>query len=669
MIRKFVYGKPYETYSCVLPLTEETDPIPFFTVEKCERGLTFRAELDESDAIYGLGENVRGINKRGFVYRSNNVDDAPETESKSSLYSSHNFMVVKGREKCFGVYFDDPAWFEFDLGFTLPDEAVMTSKYGDLAVYIIEADSINGVVKEFRRLIGRSYLPPKWAFGYIQSRFGDVSEACINDALSEYEKLGMPIDSFCIDIDGLDEYQDFSWHKESFPDPQRFAQEKLEQGIHLIPIVDVAIRQDESNADYLSGKDEDVFCKGKRGEEFTGYVWPGKCVFPDYFQEKTRKWFGHLYQRYLNMGVHGFWNDMNEPSVFAGEGGFERAAKVAAQASREYSFMDFVRLMNADTLLYDPESDGKNFCHRIGEELVPNDRVHNLYGAMMSRAAEEGFREYNADMRFLLFTRSSFIGSHRYTGVWLGDNHSWWSHLLQNLKWMPSMNMCGYLFTGADLGGFNGDTTDELMLRWLQLGVFLPLMRNHSAWETRKQELFRFQYKEKMAEVVKLRYALIPYLYSEFMKAALRDESVYRPLAFDYPDDERACRVEDQIMLGGECMLAPVYEQNGKGRHVYLPEEMLMLRMRSACEYEQVKMAAGDHYVAVDTDQLILFVKKNTAIPFAAPAMRVKDIDYNTIKMLGWTEKEYCYELYNDDGLSRSVSLDNIRQIVCKQNS
>ncbi len=666
MIRKYVFGKPFETHSCIRDLPEEREAIPFFRVAVTEDGLQFRLDLDDSDAIYGLGEAVRGINKRGFVYCSDNVDDNPETEGKSSLYGSHNFLVFKGDKKCFGVFFDDPAWFRFDLGFTDPEEAVMTSRYGCLQVYLIEESSVNAIVKSFRQLTGRSYLPPKWGFGYIQSRFGGVGETSINEVLAEYAALGMPIDAFCVDIDGLEGYQNFTWSREAFPDPERFVKEKLSEGIHLVPIVDAAIRQDEGNADYRSGKAQDVFCKGPGGEEFVGYVWPGRCVFPDYFQESTRKWFGHLYQEYLRMGIRGFWNDMNEPSIFACERGFRRVSEIAARTGEEYSFLGFAAVSGVNRLLYDPDRDGENFCHRIGGELVPNARVHNLYGAMMTRATNEGFREYDPEKRFLLFTRSSCIGSHRETGVWLGDNHAWWSHLLQNLKWLPAMNMCGYLFTGSDIGGFNGDTCDELMLRWLQLGVFTPLMRNHSAWGTRQQELFRFRYKQQMVSTVRIRYALIPYLYSEFMKAALRNESLYRPLAFDYPQDQRACRIEDQVMLGGECMLAPIYEQNGKGRYVYLPEDMLMLRMRSPEDYQEIPLPAGDHYIDVDTDQLIFFIKKNTAIPMAKPAMRVKDIDYSTLQMHGWLERDYCYELYDDDGESQRVSLDNIQRILCR---
>ncbi len=665
MIRKYTFGTPFETFSCVQALPAEQGQLPYFQVSRGSTGLQFTLALDDSDAIYGLGENVRGINKRGFVYCSDNVDDNPETEGKHSLYGSHNFLMFKGHEKCLGVFFDDPARFSFDLGFTHPDRAVMTSRYGDLNVYLIEEASVNAIVKAFRQLTGSSYLPPKWGFGYIQSRFGGVSQASIEEALAEYTALGMPIDSFCVDIDGLQNHQNFTWHRENFPDPEGFVARKLQQGIHLIPIVDVAFLQDERNKDYASGKERDVFCKGPGGEEFVGYVWPGKCVFPDYFQERTCAWFGHLYQDYLRMGIHGFWNDMNEPSIFACPQGFHRAAQIAAKAEKEYSFLNFAAVSGMNRLLYDPQQDADNFCHRIQGRLVPHDRVHNLYGAMMTRATNTGFREYDPDRRFLLFTRSSAIGSHRETGVWLGDNHSWWSHLLQNLKWLTTMNMCGYLFTGADIGGFNDDTCDELMLRWLQLGVFTPLMRNHAAWGTRQQELFRFTWREQMVNTVRIRYALIPYLYSEFMKAALRDESLYRPLAFDYPADPRACRVEDQVMMGSQVMLAPVCEQNGRGRYVYLPEDMLLVRMRTTEDYEEIPLAAGDHYIDVNADQLIFFVKKNTAIPVAKPALRVRDIDYSTIRMLGWLEQPYDYELYDDDGERKTVSLASIRIIHC----
>ena len=210
--------------------------------------------------------------------------------------------------------------------------------------------------------------------------------------------------------------------------------------------------------------------------------------------------------------------------------------------------------------------------------------------------------------------------------MWQGDNSSWWSHLLLNLKMMPSLNMCGFLYTGADLGGFSCNTTEDLLLRWLALGVFTPLMRNHTAQHTRDQEIFRFRNWEDMRNVVSVRYALLPYLYSLLVKCACRDEMMFRPLAFDYPQDKTAIRVEDQLMLGDECMIAPVVGQNARGRHVYLPEDMLLVRFRSA-----------EYVDALDTTKLSL---------------------------IGWLEVGCAITLYEDDGESTDIDLNEGLQLI-----
>ncbi|MBR4081287.1 MAG: hypothetical protein IKK21_05840, partial [Clostridia bacterium] len=238
-------------------------------------------------------------------------------------------------------------------------------------------------------------------------------------------------------------------------------------------------------------------------------------------------------------------------------------------------------------------------------------------------------------------------------------NHSWWSHLLMNLKMLPSLNMCGFLFTGADIGGFGCHTTEDLLLRWLQLGVFTPLMRNHAALGTRDQEIFRFSLQEDMKNALTVRYALLPYLYSKFMKAALTDGMMFRPLAFDYPGDKRALRVEDQLMLGEECMIAPVYEQNACGRYVYLPEDMLLVRFRSAEDYDIEPMCAGDHWISLALNEFPLFIRKGCMIPLSRGGEWVDAVDFRTLTMLGWVKDEASYALYDDDGVSAAVTLED----------
>lgn len=268
----------------------------------------------------------------------------------------------------------------------------------------------------------------------------------------------------------------------------------------------------------------------------------------------------------------------------------------------------------------------------------------------MTRAAGEAFQKIVPDKRILMFSRSSYIGMHRYGGIWTGDNQSWWSHLLLNLKMMPSLNMCGFLYTGADLGGFGSDTTRDLVLRWLALGVFTPLMRNHAALGTREQECYQFENIEDFRHVIGVRYRLLPYLYSEYMKAALNDDMYFKPLAFEYPEDSMAAQVEDQLMIGNEIMIAPVYTQNATGRYVYLPEEMKFIKFMPDGSIFEETLKKGHHYVEVGLNEVPLFIRSGKCIPVVDAAECVDKIDMATKMMIGYTDAEY--ELYEDDGIS-----------------
>lgn len=255
-----------------------------------------------------------------------------------------------------------------------------------------------------------------------------------------------------------------------------------------------------------------------------------------------------------------------------------------------------------------------------------------------------------------LFSRSSYIGSHRFGGIWTGDNASWWPHLLLNIQMMPSLNMCGYLFSGADIGGFGADVSRDLLLRWLAFGIFTPLMRNHSAKDTRRQECFRFEHPEDFAHVIGVRYRLLPYLYSEYIKAALNDEMYFRPLAFDYPEDAAAREVEDQLMLGDGLMIAPVYLQNASGRCVYLPEDMLFVKFLPDGTLHQEPLSKGLHRISAALNEVPLFIKKNHILPLAAFAETVAALDETHLELIGWITEPTSYTLYQDDGLTKDYS-------------
>ena len=665
MIHRYDFGSPIDTGAVQRQLPISGGELSYFSVSRAHNALRFSLSLDEDDIVFGLGEANRGINKRGHLYTSWNSDDGLHTESKNALYAAHNFLIVFGKRRCFGAFFDDPGMMHFDLGYTKYDEAVITSVNGDLTLYILEGETPLDIVKDLRRLTGRSYVAPKWAFGYIQSRWGYKSEDDVRTIVSEHRKRHIPLDGVCMDIDYMDDYMDFTVDPAGFENLPRFCREMKDAHAHMIPIIDAGVKEKKGYEACDEGLENGYFCTYEDGRPFVGAVWPGRSYFPDFLREDVRAWFGVKYHRFLDAGVDGFWNDMNEPALFYSENGIKEAfAKAERLKDANVGIHEFFRLREVFADMANNPKDYARFYQLADGKRIRHDKVHNLYGAFMTRAAAEGMAAHDPETRRLLFTRSSYIGAHRYGGVWQGDNHSWWSHILLNLKMLPSLNMCGFLYTGADIGGFNGDTTEDLLLRWLQLGVFTPLMRNHSCQGTREQEIYRFSLQEKMRDIVTVRYALIPYLYSEFMKAALTDGCMFRPLAFDYPQDETACRVEDQVMLGSECMIAPVYQQNARGRYVYLPEDMLLVRFRAAGDYDCFPLEAGHHYIELALDEMPLFIRKGCVIPLSSGGEWVDAIDTKRLTLLGWLSGSASYMLYDDDGYVADVQLkDGLTEI------
>ncbi len=659
MIRRYDFGTPIPTDAVVVSVPMGEGNLPHMTTSRCGEALSFTVHLGEDDMIFGLGENVRGINKRGFRYRAWNTDDPNHHEGRECLYSSHNLLIFTGACGLFGVYFDDPGNVVFDLGYTDSDQAVITSSEGNVSVYLIEEDSLKGIVHAFRSIIGQSYLPPKWAFGYIQSRWGYATEDEIRTIVREHRTRHIPLDGVSMDIDYMERFKDFTWNQSHFSDLSKLTGEMREEHIRLVPIIDAGVKQEKGYDVCDEGLEKGYFCLKADGKPFVGAVWPGHSYFPDFLRPEVRAWFGRQYFKLLDAGIEGFWNDMNEPALFYSEETLQEAIELAESCKgKNLGVEECFHLKGVFQQTANNMEDYRRFYHVVDGKPIRHDRVHNLYGYNMTRAAAEGFEAYQADKRYLLFSRSSYVGAHRYGGVWQGDNCSWWSHILLNLKQLPSLNMCGFLFNGADLGGFGQNTTEDLLLRWLQLGVFTPLMRNHSAQHTRDQEIYRFRRMDDMRRVLTVRYALLPYLYSEFMKAAFNNEMLFRPLAFDYPEDDAACRTEDQVMLGGECMIAPVYEQNARGRHVYLPEDMLMVRFRSAEDYDLLPMTAGHHWVTLNLNEFPLFIRRGAMIPLSHGGEWVEAVDSRTLTLLGWDCDHAKYVFYDDDGQSKDAKLE-----------
>ena len=654
MIQRFSFGHPFPTQSVVLTLPAESGPVPFLAPD----GTGWRFTLSEQAAVYGLGEMPRGINKRGWHYITNNTDESRHSEDKLSFYGAHNFLLVRDGSTCFGLFVDFPGKVYYDIGYSRHDLLSFHTETPDYDLYLLSGGNENAICKEFRTLIGRSYIPPKWAFGLAQSRWGYKTEEDVREVARQYKEHDLPLDMICMDIEYMQDYADFTVNKERFPDLTKLSADLKAQGIRLVPIIDAGVRVDPNDSTCTEGLEKGYFCKKADGTPFVAAVWPGKAYFADFLRPEVREWFGHKYKALTDCGIEGFWNDMNEPSLFYSPERL-RAFLNDMAALREKDNIEqeefFPRVVGGAMGLMNSPADYASFYHEVDGQKVRHDQVHNLYGGSMTRAAGEAFADLRPGQRTLLYSRSSFIGSHRYGGIWLGDNNSSWAQLLANIQMMPSVQMCGFLYSGADLCGFSSDTTPDLALRWLEFGLLTPLMRNHSAVGTRMQEYYRFpEVLPAVRNMIRLRYALLPYLYSEFMKAALENTSYFRPLAFDYPDDPDAREVEDQLLLGEGLMAAPVYVQNAHGRHVYLPEPMKLLRLRAVDDYDEEILPAGHHYIRCALDEVLLFLRPGHIIPVAQPANSTSELDDASLTLWSFLPdgESAEYRMYRDDGVT-----------------
>lgn len=647
MILQTIFGNPIDTGAITQPVAVSRE-IPHFSSENNGKSLRFTCPLHPEDVVWGLGETTGRVNKRGGRYISFNTDTADHSDTNPSLYASHNFLIVDGAQP-FGVFFDTPARVIFEIDYHGSGLLSVECQTQDLRLYQIEEPTAYAIARTLHKAIGRCYLPPLWAFGYGQSRFGYKTPADFREVVSRHREAGVPLDWVCMDIDYMDRFIDFTFDPKRFPDPKAFVAEMAAENIHLVPIVDAGVKVEPGDPVYESGVQGGHFCRNKEGGLFQAGVWPGMTHFPDFLDPEARSWFGNQYRFYTELGIEGFWNDMNEPSIFYSE--YDRGPKKLKMLLGMVFPTKMEQKRNQNLL-----RDYKSFFHQVRGRRVRHYDVHNLYGAMMTRASSEGL-ERLLDHRFLLFSRSSYIGASRYGGVWTGDNSSTWEHLMLNLRHLPSLNMCGFLYSGADTGGFMESCSRELLLRWLAVSVFTPLMRNHCACGVARQEFYQYDGAEDFRSIISLRYRLLPYLYSEYMKAALTGDLYIKPLGFVFPE---AKDVEDQLLVGGSVMMTPIVRQGQTRRQVYLPEDMTQVRWNGE-EFLCEAAEKGKRTIEAALGEVVFFIRKGTLVPVGRAIASTAEADFDHLTLLGDGQE---YDLYADDGLTRDCTMDNVRKLT-----
>ena len=556
------------------------------------------------EAFFGLGDKAWDADLHGRYFENWNSDAFAYGKERSELYRSVPFYYGLRGGNAYGIFVDNGYRSHFDFNSNDDGLTTLWTDGGEFDYYFFNGPELDEVAARYTRLTGLPELPPLWALGYHQCRWSYYPEKRVKEVAATFREQRIPCDAIYLDIDYMDGYRCFTWNKEHFPDPKRMIAELHDDHFHTVVMIDPGIRVDEDYHVYREGVERDAFCRRSTGERMVGPVWPQECVWPDYTNPEVRQWWGQLYRElYVEQGVSGFWNDMNEPAMFQ---------------------------VNALTFPLDVrhDYDGHGGDHK---------KAHNIYGMQMTRATHDGLRSLQPDKRPFLLARASFSGGQRFASVWTGDNIASWEHLAIANRQCVRMSISGYSFVGTDIGGFVDDPSPELLTRWLQLSVFHPFMRIHSmgnntdgaaeaeADEVKKAEAENRQDQEPWVHggvhtdnnraAIELRYRLLPYLYTAFRRHLEDGKPVFKNLFFYDQRDANCLKYADQFLFGDDLVVCPVVKPDQKRMKVYLPRGDWF-------DFYTGKPVSGgkESRVELRADRLPIYVRAGAVLPTVAPA-------------------------------------------------
>lgn len=546
------------------------------------------------ERVYGFGERNGPMDHRGPRFQGRslvcwNVDNYGHDQGLDPLYASVPFLLFLREGRCHGLFVDEPGRLVADVGRSDTDVVSLRSPHGVIDRYVISGPTPRDVLARYTALTGRPTLPPRWALGFHQCRYSYETAADLRWIAQTFRRYEIPCDVLWLDIHALEGFRPLRWNHRDFPEPAKLCGDLREQGFQLITIVDPHLAALAGDPTFEQGKAEGHFVKQPDGGIYHGPVWPSRgeggpwSVFPDFTAERTRHWWGEQYREFLDWGLAGIWNDMNEPAIFEGLEG---------------------------TFPHDLRHSGD-----VGD--VTHDRVHNAYGMLMTRATHEGLRRLQPDKRPFVLTRSSYAGGQRYAWIWTGDVKSDWAALQQTIPTLLNLSVSGFALCGGDVGGFVGTPSAELFTRWLQACVLVPFFRAHTDDKTPEQEPWSYGYEwtARNKRVIELRYELLPQVERVVREVCETGVPALRPLWFEFPGFGECWGNQDHYMFGSDLLVAPVLVEGAKQRGVQFPPGK-WYELESGEEYQ----GPGGTALDVDLDTLPIFAREG-AIVFRQPVV------------------------------------------------
>ena len=496
-------------------------------------GFSISKQMPGDEHYFGLGDKTGSFDRRKQAYTLWNTDIGPQ-ESTDPLYKSIPFFLAINSSRSYGIFLDNTWRTWFDFGKQARDAISFGAEGGPLDYYVLYGPTPKQVVEGYAYLTGTPPLPPLWALGFQQSRYSYTPESQIREIANRLRADKIPSDVLYLDIDYQDRNRPFTVNPKTFPNFPGLVSDLRKQHFHLVNITDLHIAHapNQGYAPYDTGEAGNHFVKKPDGSEFVGIVWPGPAVFPDFTRAQTREWWGGLYHQFVQDGVAGFWNDMNEPAVFDGPG----------------------KTMPLDTV------------HRIEEpgfatRTATHAEIHNIVGLENARATFEGLLKLRPDERPFVLTRATYAGGQRYGFTWTGDNSATWNHLRLATQMVLNLGVSGISMVGADVGGFGSSPPPALLTRWVELAAFSPLCRDHAAKGTLPHEIWANGPEQEAIRrrYIETRYRLLPYLYSLADESSRTGLPIMRPVFLEFPEVFATGfdHLDTEFLLGPSLLIAP----------------------------------------------------------------------------------------------------------------
>ena len=586
-------------------------------------GKAFRLHkaMPVDEHYFGLGDKTGPMDRRGESFVLWNTDAYGFGVATDPIYKSVPFVLgMNETGQGFGLFMDNTFRSVFDFGKGERDTLDFGAEDGPVDYYVMAGPDPKTVVQSYTYLTGTPPLTPEWALGFQQSHYSYMNETEAMGVADRLRADHIPADAIYLDIDYQDRNRPFTVNKDAFPDMAGFVGKLKADNLHLILITDlhVADAPNQGYAPYDTGMAAGVFLKNPDGSTFVGPVWPGPAVFPDFSRPAARDWWGQQYAAFVKDGVSGFWNDMNEPAVF------ETPTKT----------------MPLDVV------------HRIEEPgFTPRDatqaEMHNVYGLLNSRATYDGLRKLAPDQRPFVLTRASYAGGQRYAATWTGDNTSSWAHLSMSISQLVNLGLSGFSYAGDDIGGFTGDApSPELLTRWIEVGAFNPIMRDHYAKGRPPQEVWVHGPDQEAIRrrYIEERYRLMPYIYGLAEENSRDGLPIMRPVFLEFP---KAGGADNQFMLGDDLLIAPPATWESPADYgVPLPGEGW---------YDYWTGARLDKAATMETpklDRLPVFVRPGAIIPKQPLTQSLSETPQGPLEVHVYPGDDCHGSIYFDDGES-----------------